>query len=193
MKTKTRKFILRTFILCALVFPGTKVFAQTSFQSQIAELQAMEASLTADIALTQTNIAQYQDMVSSLDALIAEALNNGGDVTTLQSQRQDALNTVSSLQTTLAQQQADLAAVQNKIVILTDAMNQNDKNWVLANNPPPQQQQNQQNQNQQRINVVPNPGNPNSMHVIFQSTGNAAQDEQVVLDWLYQYGLVDHH
>lgn len=185
MKTKLKKFIFIAFALCATVFLSTSAFAQSSYQAQIAELQQIEASLTNDIAVTQASIAEYQDLVSMLDAQIADALNNGGDATALQTQRQEALNIVSSLQTTLAQQQGDLTAAQNKIIVLTDAMNQTDKNWILANNPPAPYQP----PVAQRIVTVPNPSIPSTMNVIFQSTGDAAQDAQIVHDWLLQHGL----
>src|SRR5215813_245945 len=98
MKTKTSELIIRVFIFCAAVFLSTTAFAQASYQSQIADLQSIEASLNDGIAMTQASITEYQDMVTSLDAVIADVLTNGGDATALQSQRQDALNNVSSLQ-----------------------------------------------------------------------------------------------
>ena len=164
------------------------IFSTNSFaQSALTELQSLETTLNADIATMQTSITDQQNLLSTVDADLLAATNEGDyDAEQAFIERQTMLNaSIADLQASLAQLQADLAAVQAKIPVVQNEENMLDKNWVAANIPvtptpePP------------RILTVPDANNPSTLNVIFGTTGDPAQDEQILRSWLYQYGLID--
>lgn len=180
MKTLSRI----TLVLGLLV----TIFCTNSFaQSPLVELQAIETSLTADIAAAQASISSQQNALATTIADINAYTENGElDEAAALAARQSELNTsIADLQATLAQLQSDLAMVQSKIVTTQNELNLLDKNWVLANMPSTPAPADP------RILTVPNANDPSTLNVIFGSTGDAVQDEQILRAWLYQYGLID--
>ena len=173
-----------TFLLGLLITLSTGSFSQ----SPLVELQTLETTLGADIASTQASITNQQNLLTTVLADI-NAFTETGELDEAQAltERQTELNaSVAALQATLSALQADLAIVQGKITSTQNELNQLDKNWVMANTPPAPPAP-----ADPRILAVPDPNNPSTLNIIFGSTGNAQQDEQILRAWLYQYGLID--
>ena len=161
---------------------------QSVAQSPLADLQAVETALNNDIAATQANITTVQSQLTTVASDITAANDVGEEEYALElAGRQTDLNaTLASLQAILGQQQTELADIQSKITATQDEINQSDKNWWVANTPPETPHA-----APSPINAVPDPNNPASMNIIFSSTGDAAQDAQIIRSWLFQHGLID--
>jgi prefoldin subunit 5 len=182
------KTISYFIIVFAAILFGANVNAQSSLQQTLQELQAQEASLNNDIAAAQADMVPIQDQIALLDAQIADGIANGDDVTALEQQRQPYLDALAQLQQSIDDMQQQLQALQNDMLALQDQINQQDKNWILANMPPPVPTPAQTPNN---ITNVTHPNLPNTPLMFFVPTGNTTLDEQLVHDWLFQRGLVD--
>ena len=180
------KTILRTILVLGLfvAFLSTDSFSQ----SPLLDLQARETALTNDITATQAGISGLQSQLSVVAADIVTATDEGAEeYATELSGRQAELNlSLAALQATLLQQQAELADIQAKITATQNELNQNDKNWWIANSAPEAPHA-----APSPILSTPDPNNPNSQKVIFKSTGDAQQDAQIIHDWLLMHGLID--
>ena len=175
-----------SLVLVILFAASTISSAQSSLEQTLQELQAQEAALNNDIASAQADMVLIQDQITPLDAQIADAIANGDDVTALEQQRQPFLDALAQLQQSIDDMQMQLQTLQNDMLALQDQINQHDKNWILANLPPPAPAQAPNN-----ITNVTHPNLPNTPLMLFVPTGNTSVDEQLVHDWLFQRGLVD--
>jgi hypothetical protein len=181
MKTISRTILLLGFFIA---FLSTDSFSQ----SPLLDLQARETALNNDIATTQANIAVVQGQIAAVGTDIQAATDEGADdyVVALNGRQTDLNTSLATLQTTLSQLQAELTDIQAKITATQDELNQNDKNWWTANSPPEVQYA-----APSPILSTPDPNDPNSLKVIFKSTGDAQQDAQIIHDWLLLHGLID--
>jgi uncharacterized coiled-coil protein SlyX len=182
MKTISRIILVLALLIACF---STDSVAQSS---PLTDLQATETALNSAIAATQADITTTQSQLATVASDITAATDAGEEEYALGlAARETDLNaSLAALQATLAQQQAELADIQSKITATQDEINQNDKNWWLANTPPETPHA-----APSPINAVPDPNNPASFNIIFGSTGNAAQDAQLIRSWLFQYGLID--
>src|SRR5689334_22180399 len=148
-----------TQVFAFLVALSTYSFAQ----SPLADLQATETTLNNGIAATEASISTTQAQLTTVAADIVAATDAGEeDNAAALAGRQNELNaSLVSLQATLAQQQAELADIQSKITATQDELNQNDKNWWLANTPAETLHA-----APSPILNVPDPNNPASLNII---------------------------
>jgi uncharacterized coiled-coil protein SlyX len=185
MKTTISRIMLVLGLLIAAY--STNCFAQ----SPLVELQNMETALNADIAATQAAITAVQSQIDATNAEISAAMDVGEEeyANDLSGRLAELNASLVSAQATLTQQQTDLANVQLKITAINNAINEADKNWILANTQPPAPAPNNPANN---ITNVVDPNNPGNQLMFFVPTGNSTLDEQLVHQWLLQRGLVDY-